>query len=169
MSGVARGAGGTAATCSAPGGDASGVGGSGLATLAIGGGCAVQSTALVAPRDGGPAGVHMPYGALTFTAAGCASATVTVSYSGSVAGMSYWKDIHGGWTSMPATLSGNTATFTIADNGPYDADTTVGTIRDPSGVGVTSSGIPTLSQWAMILLVGLLGWLGSGRLRGVWR
>jgi len=113
----------------------------------------------------------MPYGALDFVVAGCTGSSVTVqaSFSGSVAGMGYWKYINGGWVSMPATLAGNTATFTIEDNGPFDADPAVGRIVDPSGPGVAAAAagvtaVPTLSQSATLMLAGLMGVLAFGGL-----
>lgn len=154
------------AFCSAPGADVGSVGGTGDATMTLvsGDNCAFTSGELIAPPAGGPAGVELPFGAVDFTVSGCtgASVTVTVTYPDSVEGMDYWKYINDSWTIIPATLSGNTATITIVDNGPFDADTALGIIRDPGGVGITSNGagagaggatpIPTLSQWAMILL-----------------
>lgn len=114
----------------------------------------------------------MPYGAVDFALASCTggAATVQVSFSESLAGMEYWKDINGAWVQLPATISGNTATFTIDDNGPYDADPRAGFIKDPSGPGrssATPTPIPTLSHLGLIALAGLLPWVAARRLR--WR
>ncbi|MFN5745010.1 MAG: fibronectin type III domain-containing protein, partial [Methylococcaceae bacterium] len=77
--------------------------------------------------------------------AGCeaTSATIKVTYSGVVEGMSYLKYRHGHWTELTADnanlqLVGNTATFVIEDNGPFDADPAVGIISDPGGPGYAS-------------------------------
>ena len=72
---------------------------------------------------------------------------------------------------MPATLTGNTATFTLTDGGLGDDDLTVnGSIIDDGGVGVpatdiSTTDIPTLSEWALLLLAGLLGLFGMRRVR----
>ena len=66
---------------------------------------------------------------------------------------------------MPATIAGNTATFHITDGDLGDDDLTAnGSIVDQSGPGVpntAAAGIPTLSEWALlglIFLLGLSGW-----------
>ncbi len=69
---------------------------------------------------------------------------------------------------MPgATIAGNTATFTITDGGWGDDDLTVNrSIVDQGGPGVPGGGvaaadIPTLSEWALlglVVLLGLSGW-----------
>lgn len=160
---------GEAALCSAPGADATGAGGSGSATfeLVSGDGCSVESAQLVVPTAL-PDGVNLPFGALGFALEGCdhgTTATVQVTYDAPVDGLVYWKYINGGWTTMPATLSGNTATFTIQDDGDFDTDTTTpGRIADPGGPGLQPSnsrggitGVPTLSVWmSIVLALGLL-------------
>ena len=68
---------------------------------------------------------------------------------------------------MPATIVGNTVTLTITDGGLGDDDLLPNSvIVDPGGPGVPPGGpgvppgavvaIPTLSEWAMILLSLLL-------------
>lgn len=67
-------------------------------------------------------------------------------------------------------IQGNTVTFTIRDGGWGDDDLTVnGVIRDPGGpvVGQQINAIPTLSQWALMLLAALMG-LAVLRRRGQW-
>ncbi len=61
---------------------------------------------------------------------------------------------------MPATIAGNTATFTITDGGLGDDDRAAnGAIVDQGGPGVPggagATAIPTLSEWAMLALMGL--------------
>ena len=60
-------------------------------------------------------------------------------------------------------------TFTITDNGVGDSNPAVGFITDPGGPGFASVGeatsIPTLSEWGMILLSGLLAVFGSRQVR----
>ncbi|MBA4743530.1 MAG: hypothetical protein H2060_12580, partial [Azoarcus sp.] len=175
----------TTAQCSAPGAEASGAGGSGSATFELissdGDACVVESAHLVAPPAGLPAGASLPFGALEFALNSCTpggSATVQISYDTPVDGLVYWKYINDAWTTMPATMSGNTASFTITDNGPYDADATPGRIADPGGPGVQPlssggdgvTGIPILSVWMSALLAAVLLLFGarrfSARIRG---
>lgn len=165
--------GGASAACSAPGADASGFGGTGNATVELlsGDGCSVESAELVTPPAGLPPGVSLPYGALQFVLDGCAtggSATLRVNYQAPVVGMAYWKYVGGSWTTMPATLA---ATFTIVDNGPYDADPTPGRIVDPGGPGIVvqetgfggAAAIPVLSGWMLAVLA--FGLLIASRMR----
>ncbi|TVQ95164.1 MAG: hypothetical protein EA400_00215, partial [Chromatiaceae bacterium] len=120
--------------CSAPGLSVAGGGGTGDVVLAslTGDGCVLAGAEVVAPPAGLPAGTVLPYGALDFTLTGCeagVSATLVISYSGPVGGYIFWKHLGGEWMTMPnVVLSGNTATLTIQDNGPYDADSTLGVI-----------------------------------------
>ena len=69
------------------------------------------------------------------------------------------------WYVLPANVVGNTITFTITDGQLGDDDLTAnGTIVDQGGPGSSGPGpatatvtpVPTLSQWAMILLSMLL-------------
>ena len=105
----------------------------------------------------------MPFGMVRFQLSGCtgSSAAIQFTYPGAVAGMQYWKYLGGQWLLMPASLVGNTATFTIADNGPYDADDAFGVIADPSGpalrAAAAAAAIPTLSEWALLLFGLLMG------------
>lgn len=180
---------GSKASCGAPGADANGVGGSGSVALSLasGEGCTVDSAGLVEPPGGGPGGVVMPYGALEFTLTGCTgkSATMRVAYSGSSVaprlscaschgsggeaggtpgeGAGYYKYLDGAWARIPATVAGHWVVLTIEDNGPYDTDAVDGIIRDPGGLGIRSADVPTLSQWALLLLAGLLAVLGTRR------
>jgi hypothetical protein len=109
-------------------------------------GCAIQRAELQPLPQGAPAsGATLPFGVVEFEMAGCeaTSATIKVTYSGVVEGMSYLKYRHGHWIELTADnanlqLSGNTATFVIEDNGPFDADPAVGLISDPGGPGYVS-------------------------------
>jgi hypothetical protein len=110
------------------------------------------------------------------------AATITITYPTPLpAGSVYWKygpspagyNCSGAacalphWYQMPpaqAVFSGNTVTLTISDGGVGDDDFALGPngiIVDQGGPGVPAvTGIPTLSQWGMVLLSGLLA-LGS--------
>ena len=63
-----------------------------------------------------------------------------------------------------ATISGNQITLALNDGGPGDGDRAVnGEIEDPGGPGLESDpmAIPTLSVWALPVLVGLLAAAGT--------
>ncbi|WP_460505677.1 IPTL-CTERM sorting domain-containing protein [Hydrogenophaga soli] len=129
-----------------------------------------------------PAGYSFPHGLLDFTLTGgtpSTSATLVLTYPSALpAGTVYWKygpspagfdcanapacaEPH--WYRMPASqavVSGNTVTLTITDGGVGDDDLLAnGTIVDAGGPGVPLgggvAGVPTLSQWGLLLL-GLL-------------
>jgi hypothetical protein len=89
-----------------------------------------------------PGGDTVPYGVSGFELVNCTatSATLQVSYSAVVEGLSFWKYILDSWVEMTPTnsslvVSGTTASFSVADNGPFDADSAVGQISDPFGPG----------------------------------
>lgn len=127
-------------------------------------GCTTVGAAVFvdAPAVGKPADKSFPYGLIDFTLTGCVgSADVTITYSQAVpSGATYYKELAGVYSVLPATISGNTVRFTLVDNGAADADAAVGTIRDPSGLalgaGAGPAAIPTLSEWGLILLSALM-------------
>lgn len=139
------------------------------ANLSVTGCGGIGSAGFNAPPAGAPA--TFPYGLLGFTLTSCASggtATVTVTYSQNLpAGATFYKYLSGSYTAYPATLGANSVTFTLIDGGAGDADGAVNSsITDPGGIGVPgAAGIPTLSEWGMILLSGLLALVGFGYLR----
>lgn len=125
-----------------------------------------------------PAGYGFPHGLFDFTLANCApggTVTLTITYPSALpAGTVYWKygptpsNASPTWYQMPAaTVAGNTATFTITDGSLGDDDLTAnGGIVDQGGPGVPGAVvIPTLSEWAMLLLLSLLIGLSGWRLR----
>ncbi len=131
------------------------------ATLSAVGCTAVDAAAFVdAPAAGKPADKSFPYGLIDFTLTGCVgSADVTITYSEAIpSDATYYKELAGVYSVLPATISGNTVRFTLADNGAADADAAMGTIRDPSGLalGAGPAAIPTLSEWGLILLAALM-------------
>ncbi len=142
------------------------------ATLSVIGCTAVGSAVFVdAPAAGKPTSKTFPYGLLDFTLTGCVgSADVTVTYSQPIsAGATYYKEVGGTYSAMAATIGGNSVHFTLTDNGTGDADNTVGTIRDPSGLafGLAAdvSSIPTLSEWGLITLSALMAIFGIRQTR----
>ena len=70
----------------------------------------------------------------------------------------------------PSVVAGNTVTFSITDGGLGDDDLTVnGTIVDQAGPAAPNianvAGIPTLSEWGLMLLALLLAGAGVWWLR----
>jgi len=119
------------------------------------------------PAGTAPPGIVFPQGLFDFTTTGCTAAstiTMTVTYPNPLAaGTQYWKygptptDPVPHWYVLPATIVGNTATFSITDGQLGDDDLVAnGTIVDQGGPGAGAGGgggsIPTLSEWAMMLL-----------------
>ena len=122
-----------------------------------------------------PADYTFPYGLFDFVAGGLtagSTVTITLVYPDNLpAGTVYQKygptpdDASPHWYPMPATISGNTVTLTITDGSIGDDDLIAnGSIVDPGGPAIPSrSGaavIPTLSQWCLFLLIGIMGALG---------
>lgn len=130
-------------------------GGNATATLSGGGtSCRFDNPHWIAPPPGFgespptlPApGVAFPYGLFAFGLANCApgaavSMTLTLPQS-LPAGTVYWKygptpDNHvAHWYQVPATIAGNTVTFTVVDGGLGDDDLTAnGSLIDAGGPG----------------------------------
>ena len=155
--------------------------GTGIATATLSGGgatCTFGTTAFVGPSVAAPAGVTFPDGLFDFTTTNCTGTiTVTVTFPTTfAAGAQYWKygptpslsSPH--WYTLAAgapnnlVLSGNSATFTITDGGLGDDDLTVNdTIVDRGGIGIAAAvaavdplTVPTLGQWSLLLLSGLM-------------
>ena len=122
-----------------------------------------------------PPGVTFPHGLFDFSATQChsgegtTSITLDVTYPQALpAGTRYykWGPTPGNptphWYEMPATISGATASFTITDGGLGDDDLAInGTIVDQGGPGVGGgstgvAAVPTLSEWALVLMASLL-------------
>ena len=132
--------------------------------------CTFDSASLLpAPaRDSDvPAFAH---GVLDFALAGCTGpVAMTVAYPAPLAaGTQYWKLNGTRWQTYPATLdlAAGTATFALEDGGPGDdGPAGDGRIVDPSGAGLLAApaSIPTLSQWGVLLLSGLLALLALRR------
>ncbi|MFN2287354.1 MAG: choice-of-anchor U domain-containing protein [Chromatocurvus sp.] len=102
-------------------------------------GCSLDAAAVIAAPPGIPSGFELPFGAVDFSATGCSgdNVTVEVTFGEDISDATYFKFINNAWQELPGVaITGNTARFTIADNGPFDADPTAGIIRDPSGPGV---------------------------------
>ena len=129
------------------------------------------------PAGTAPAGVSFPQGLFDFTTGGCAAGstlTFIVTYPQALPpGTVYWKygpapgNAVPHWYVLPAAIAANTATFTITDGGLGDDDLMAnGAIVDQGGPGVGgAAGIPTLSEWGMILLSGLIMLFGLAHVR----
>jgi len=175
---------GNPASCTAPGTTAPGTTVTTTTELVSSAGCRLSSASpLLAPNGGPGGGVTLPYGVVNFELLDCTAnglATVRMTYSGPVGGMSLWK--YGPyptptgavrWYQMTdgVAVSGNTITFTIQDQGLGDSDNRPGVIADPAGPGTSNAlagsptSIPTLSEWGMILMSALLGLFGLAQVR----
>jgi hypothetical protein len=177
--------GGTNAACSAP-----------FATLPGSGGVvgAIQAattnnwqvntatSGFIALPASAPVGVTMAGGATKVVLTGGtpgSQATVVLRFSSIPAGAQLYKygkqaatDTSSQWFVFPATIDRNagTVTYVLTDGLKGDNDWTPnGTIDDPVGLGVGAdvSGVPTLSEWALVLLAGLM--LGLTRMRSATR
>lgn len=146
-------------------------------------GCSLETAAVVTPPLGGPAGFELPFGAVDFSAVGCLDDEVTVelTFDDDLSGATWFKFVNGSWQELPGvTITGNTASFSLVDNGPFDADPVTGAIRDPSGPafpaqqGAPTPGvngdprpIPAASGVALFVLFVLLTVVGIRSQRGL--
>ena len=135
----------------------------------------LASTAFVAAPSAPPPGQLLPQGMFQFKLIGCEATPVTmrIDWPKPVSGLTKWGPASAGaplsyFAPDNLSVSGNTSTFTVIDGQKGDDDWAVnGTIVDP--VGPTASAavapIPTLGQWALMLLGLLAVGLGMHRLR----
>jgi hypothetical protein len=144
----------------------------------------VANRSLSAVSSAPPSGMNFPLGLFEFnTNNHCAGNTLnfTLEYAQALpAGAKYYKfgpepgNTTPHWyvlSNAVITTTGNTTQvkFSVTDNGLGDSDPTVGVIADPGGVGVPDDpaagvqSVPTLSQWGLLLLMGLLGLKGRKR------
>jgi hypothetical protein len=142
---------------------------SGQVTAAITGGTCLGyqsgTTSFTAPVNA-PVGQVFPHGVFGFTALSCGTGgtvTITLTYPNTLpTATKYWKSINGSWVDWTnqVTISGNTVVLTLIDGAYGDTNPNPGEISDPSGPAyqptVTSTSIPTLSEWGMIMLSGLM-------------
>jgi hypothetical protein len=128
----------------------------------------------------GSAPAAFPHGLFDFATSGCTPGSTlafTITYPQPLPpGTQYWK--YGPrpgapaaeWYALPATITGAVASFTITDGGLGDDDLLAnGAVIDQGGPGVPGAGtggaIPTLSEWAMLLLAFLIIAAASRRKR----
>ena len=124
-----------------------------------------------------PAGQRFPYGAFSFTVLSCGpggSVTITQTYPNSIApNAKYHKLINGNWVDWTSnvTIVGNTVMLTLTDGQPGDTNPTAGEISDPGGITVADESgmapIPTLSEWMLMVLAGLMAFVAIRRASAV--
>lgn len=153
--------------------------GTGMATATLSGegvACGFTSSGFVAAPAPPPAGVTFPQGLFGFTATPCTgTVSVTVTYPNPIPpGAQYYKfgpepgNPTPHYYIIPATINGNSVTFSVTDGGVGDSDGAAnGSITDPGGIGLVAltagvQGIPTLGEWALLLLM-----LGMGTMAGL--
>jgi hypothetical protein len=97
---------------------------------------------------------------------------VTITYPQPLpAGTQYLKSINGAWVDWTSrvTVSGSTVTLPLTDGQYGDTNPASGLITDPFGPAVSNvtpspAPIPTLSEWAeimmMLLMIVTVGWYG---------
>ncbi|GAB0150852.1 IPTL-CTERM sorting domain-containing protein [Marinobacterium sp. BA1] len=127
-----------------------------------------------------PPRMTLPHGAVSFRLTDGtpgSNTTVVLTYPEDLpAGTRYYKygptadNPTDHWYAYPgAVISGNTITLTLTDGGAGDSDLSVnGIIDDPGGpawITQDVAPIPTLPQWAMMLLAGIMGMLALNRVR----
>jgi trimeric autotransporter adhesin len=149
--------------------------GTGTITAALSGtgGCSFSAPQLIGAPPGSPPvppslpapNITFPQGMFDFSVTGCtpgSTVTLTMTYPQPLPlGTQYWKygptlaNPTPHWYVLPAIVSGNTATFTIADGGLGDDDlnATNGVIVDQGGPGVGTNGVPTLDVRGLMLLM----------------
>ena len=120
-----------------------------------------------------PAGYVFPYGLFDFVVSGFtagSTVTITLVYPANLpAGTVYQKygptpgNTVPHWYQLPATINANTVILTITDGGLGDDDLIAnGSIVDQGGPAFPGGdvAIPTLSQYGLLLLVGIMSALG---------
>jgi uncharacterized repeat protein (TIGR02543 family) len=145
----------------------------GSVTAAITGGtCAgfvTGSTQFAVPNVAAPAGYTFTYGSFGFTATGCGnsggSVTITLTYPHLPAQPKFYKLINGNWVDWTnrATFGASTVQYTVQDNQEGDSERDApGVITDPVALAAPAAltSIPTLSEWGLMLLAGLMLMLG---------
>lgn len=171
---VTTGAAPTATSYSAP--SATGTGNITAGFTGGGAGCAFAASQFsTAPP---PSGVTLTHGVFSFNTTNCGAGSTlnfTLTYPQALpAGTRYYKygPEFGGsqtphWYVLPgAVVSGKQITFSITDNGVGDSNPAAGFITDPGGPGVQAgagvgvTGVPTLSEWGVLILTTLMAGLG---------
>jgi hypothetical protein len=122
------------------------------------------------PPSGTAPSVVFGHGLLDFVLIGCtpgSTMTFTVTYPQALeASSQYYKygptpgNAVAHWYVLPATIAGSTATFSITDGALGDDDLAAnGTVVDQGGPGAPGGElrqVPTLSEWALVLMAAMM-------------
>ena len=139
--------------------------------------CGYESTQFPAAAAVGgtlPAGFSFAQGAFGFTTTPCgtgATLALTLTFEQPLAANAKFFKFNGStWAEFPASISGKTITYNVTDNGAGDSNPADGVITDPVAVGVPVAAanptpVPTLGQWALVLLSLMAAAVGAGTLR----
>ena len=140
--------------------------------------CGYESTQFPAAAALGgtlPAGFSFAQGAFGFTTTPCgtgATLALTLTFEQPLAANAKFFKFNGStWAEFPASISGNTVTYTVTDGGTGDSNPADGVITDPVAVGVPLAAalnptpVPTLGHWALVLLSLMAAAVGMGTLR----
>lgn len=138
-------------------------------------GSSLSSVSTSSP-SGLPSGVTAPYGAVNFTATGFSGSSATFSifvpYNASINGAVKYNRQTSAWDRIgTVTQVGDKTkiTYTLVDGGPYDSDGSQnGTIVDPivpAGFSSSTVAVPTLSEWGVLTLSGLVALATLRRVR----
>jgi hypothetical protein len=123
-----------------------------------------------------PAGMSSPFGKITYTVTSPANGTATVTLDFSTTLPTtfevYKVDNAGTYTPIPQNsgadgfwrlVDTDTIEVTLKDGGAFDLDGAAdGSILDPIVILIngTATAIPTLSFWSLLIMSGIIGWLG---------
>jgi hypothetical protein len=149
------------------------VGSSFATVVSLGNKPLVSVSAAARPSDL-PNGISTPYGAFAFTATGVTPGTTEafelwLPYNPAIRTALKKNRLTGKWVNVASSIvqvgSKTKITFSLADGGPYDGDALAnGTIVDPivpaDSESVDAVSIPTLSEWGLIALTGLMALFG---------
>ena len=149
----------------------------------------VPSPQVVTPGAAGAQGLprpnaSLPFGMFALKTQNCdkgAMVTVKLTFPGALpTDAEYWKwgksadNTSAHWYPLPASIQGNTVTFALRDGGLGDDDLRAdGNIVDPGALVVAAAvgptPVPTLGQWALLLLMVCLTGLARGKFAGAAR
>jgi len=126
----------------------------------------ISDSARFVPAPNPTSDLRFPYGVFTFSAMTQPGGTVTVTLTfpeALPAGTKIMKQIGGTWVDWTgrSTLVGRVLTFSITDDAYGDTNPAAGMITDPIGPAIPTIGgpgplpnpIPTLSEWAQIIMM----------------
>lgn len=139
-------------------------------------------TLTIAGQVGGtpPFGYTFPHGVLGFTTNALtvgSTVTVTITYPQALPeGSKFFKygpataGAQPSWYEHPASIASDrrSVTYSVTDGGQGDSNPADGIITDPAGLAApagSATAVPTLSEWAMMFLAGVVAMLGLGAAR----